>query len=267
MNRRMPYSLFVLIMLIACCCVRQANAQPYYFKHYQVESGLSNNTVFCSIQDKSGFLWFGTKEGLNRFDGYRFKLFMLDEEGQKLQRDFIYCLCNDPQGTLWVGTQKGLYWFDALHEKLVHIMDSLPEINSLQADRTGHLWFISGQTVGRYTIQTHTVKLFAANRYFNASTLCMSEEGDMWFATTDGYLQQFNARTETFNKYSLFSFSGAMSSCSIKKLYPAGKQQLFIGTSCQGLKLFAIATHTCTDMLTYNADRTTVYVRDILQYS
>ena len=41
-------------------------AQPYYFRHYQVESGLSNNAVFATAQDKQGFMWFGTKDGLNR---------------------------------------------------------------------------------------------------------------------------------------------------------------------------------------------------------
>ncbi|MEO7767559.1 MAG: two-component regulator propeller domain-containing protein, partial [Ferruginibacter sp.] len=51
------------------------NAQSYFFRHYQVENGLSNNMVYCSVQDQDGFLWFGTKDGLNRFDGYHFKLF------------------------------------------------------------------------------------------------------------------------------------------------------------------------------------------------
>jgi signal transduction histidine kinase/ligand-binding sensor domain-containing protein len=250
-----------------CWCANRAQAQPYYFRHYQAENGLSNNTVFCSIQDKNGFLWFGTKEGLNRFDGYRFKLFMLDEAAHTLTRDFIYCLCNDLQGNLWVGTQNGLYRYDALHEKLVRVIDSLPEIGSIQVDRSGQLWFLSYQTVCRYNVNKHTVKVFPTSRYFNASSLCLSEEGDMWFATTDGYLQQFNAATETFNRYFLFSLSGDMNSCTIRKLHSAGPHQLFVGTSCQGLKLFDMRTGMCKDMLTYNTDRTTVYIRDILQYA
>ena len=62
------------LLVIACFC--RTNAQPYYFRHFQVENGLSNSTVFCTTQDKNGFLWFGTKDGLNRFDGYHFKLFL-----------------------------------------------------------------------------------------------------------------------------------------------------------------------------------------------
>ena len=73
----------LLLLFVLWLYVNTASAQPYYFKHYQVENGLSNNTVYCSIQDNKGFLWFGTKEGLNRFDGYRFKLFRSDSEGKQ----------------------------------------------------------------------------------------------------------------------------------------------------------------------------------------
>jgi hypothetical protein len=60
----------ICIFIIEC-----VTAQPYYFRHYQVEDGLSNNAVVCCLQDRKGFLWFGTKDGLNRFDGYTFKIF------------------------------------------------------------------------------------------------------------------------------------------------------------------------------------------------
>ena len=87
-----------------------ATAQPYYFRHYQVENGLSHNTVFCTTQDKKGFLWFGTKDGLSRFDGYRFKTFTITpEEKGGLTRDLILSLVTDPKGVVWVGTQKGLF--------------------------------------------------------------------------------------------------------------------------------------------------------------
>jgi len=55
-----------LLFIFLFCFFYNADAQPYYFRHYQVENGLSNNTVNCCTQDKNGFLWFGTKEGLNQ---------------------------------------------------------------------------------------------------------------------------------------------------------------------------------------------------------
>ena len=74
--KRKKYTLIsVLLKAFLLLYSHKMIAQPYFFRHYQVENGLSNNTVYCSIQDKNGFLWFGTKDGLNRFDGFHFKTF------------------------------------------------------------------------------------------------------------------------------------------------------------------------------------------------
>ncbi len=121
----MNHFLRLLFLLLFFRTVVQA--QPYYFRHYQVENGLSNNSVFSSSQDKYGFMWFGTKDGLNRFDGYRFKTFNINSENESsLTRDLIFSLFADKHGTLWVGSQKGLYRFDAQKELLIPFIDTLP---------------------------------------------------------------------------------------------------------------------------------------------
>ncbi|MEC8885050.1 MAG: two-component regulator propeller domain-containing protein, partial [Bacteroidota bacterium] len=70
-------TLFLLVF------VQVVLGQDYYFEHYTVENGLSHNTVLSSLQDSKGFLWFGTKDGLNRFDGYAFKRFQNKPNDQK----------------------------------------------------------------------------------------------------------------------------------------------------------------------------------------
>ncbi|WP_315816232.1 ligand-binding sensor domain-containing protein [Paraflavitalea speifideaquila] len=98
-------------------CTPQGYGQGYYFRHYQVENGLSNNTVFCSVQDKKGFIWFGTKDGINRFDGISFKVFRPDPaDSNSLGNNFAYSLHEDKRGILWVGTREGLYRFNAATE-------------------------------------------------------------------------------------------------------------------------------------------------------
>jgi signal transduction histidine kinase/ligand-binding sensor domain-containing protein len=263
-NRLLP--LFVLLLVLTG--FSKLRAQPYYFRHYQVENGLSNNTVFCSMQDNNGFMWFGTKEGLNRFDGYRFKLFKLgNTDEHNLQKDFIYCLFTDTKGRFWVGTQKGLFQFDTTQEKLVHFFDSLPEVGSIQMDLQERLWFLSGSTICRYDLKKNVLKTFPTSRYFDAYSMCMDSAGGMWFSTWNGILNQFDAAAETFKAHDLFVHSERMPTCFIKKMYPAGKGQLFVGTSCQGIKLFDIPTGTYTDIQMYSEDQTTIYVRDIIQYA
>src|SRR5450631_2266859 len=167
-------------------------AQPYYFKHYQVENGLANSTVFCSEQDKNGFLWFGTKEGLNRFDGYHFKLFARnDAKGAILGSDLIYCLFCDQQGTLWVGGQNGLFRFDQQQEKLIRVIDSLVEINYIQTDDAGNLWFLCLNNVYRYDLRTKKLTHFPEREYFFATSICKSEDGHIWFTTNHGFIKRF----------------------------------------------------------------------------
>ena len=92
----------------------------------------------------------------------------------------------------------------------------------------------------------------------------MSSSGTIWVSTTDGFLQQFDSTAETFHGYNIFEHSPRPTSRHIQKIKPAGPSGLYIGTTSQGLKKFDISTGTYTDILTYNTDKTTIFVRDIL---
>lgn len=267
MKNKLHIILFTLFAGLQLFCTVTSTAQSYFFRNYTVESGLSNNTVYCSIQDSSGFLWFGTKDGVNRFDGYHFKVFNMNDDGRTLETNLIGCLMVDKQNTLWVGCQKGLYTFDRRNERMVRFIDSFPEINAIQTDKHGQLWFISRLTVCRYNFDTKKIKVFAPSTYFEASSLCLSEEGDIWACTPNGLLHRFDEATETFRSYNLFSHSPKASSNAILKIYPAGKGAIFAGTTNQGLKRFDIATSVYSDILMLNPDKTTVYVHDIKKYS
>ncbi len=243
-----------------------ANAQPYYFTHYQVENGLSNNSVYCSLQDKNGFLWFGTKDGLNRFDGYRFKLFnIVSNNESSLSNDLITSLALDDKGTLWVGAEKGLYQFDALTERLIPFIDTLYYISDILIHKNRQLWFISNRTLCRFDSRTKKLKTFPPEIYFPASSMCQTEDGTLWVSSSDGFLQRYNEITQTFTGYSLVAHSPPVASLLIEKILPGNKGTLLIGTSSQGIKQFDIATASYKDLLLYNPDRTNIYVRDILK--
>lgn len=88
------------------------NGNKYYFNHYtSTNSGLLYNSVNEIIQDKKGFIWFGTSSGLSRFDGTRFRNYSKEDLG--LKSAYIIALCTDDEGNVWVGTDQGVAVYNA----------------------------------------------------------------------------------------------------------------------------------------------------------
>ena len=80
-----------------------------------IENGLSNNFVRCIYQDKSGFMWFGTYDGLNRYDGYEFKIFRYNfKNNRTLINNWINAISEDGKGNLWIGTRQGACVYQGL---------------------------------------------------------------------------------------------------------------------------------------------------------
>jgi ligand-binding sensor domain-containing protein/signal transduction histidine kinase len=258
----------ISICLLICLLIGGTGAvsgQSYYFRHYQVENGLSNNAVICSLQDSRGFMWFGTKDGLNRFDGYTFKVFRHNpRDSSSIGSNFIHTLYEGADGTLWVGTEDGLYRYDNSTESF-RLLDVAPkgQVRAIQGDSTGNVWFVSGFSLFRYHPASRQLQYFSVDSFFEASSLCLSPDGNIWVATTDGYLQKHHAGA--FTAYDMFSHSTRPVSRWIEKIASTRDGRILAGTSNQGAKLFDIASGTYTDILAYNDDRTEIFVRNFLQ--
>ena len=82
--------------------------QHLRFDRISLEQGLSQSTVFCMLQDSQGFMWFGTEDGLNKYDGYTFTVYKHDPENPNSLSDYwISAMLEDRSGTLWIGTPEG----------------------------------------------------------------------------------------------------------------------------------------------------------------
>lgn len=242
-------------------------AQPYYFKHYQVENGLSNNTVFCSVQDVRGFMWFGTKDGLNRFDGYSFKTYRHDPANAKtIGNDLIYYLHSDQQGLLWVGTSKGLYSYDPVNESFTLLQNTARlNIHKLQSDDDGNLWIIASSRIYVYNKARKTFYAFGKNAPFNANVVFVAKDKTIWVGTVDGTIEHYDKRSNSFTSYHVMNRNDGGGFGTISAIKEGIGNQLVIGTSTQGLKLFDTQTKVPADLITLNRDKTHIFVRELVK--
>lgn len=102
----------ILLLVILLCC-RHLFADERPVRYLGIEHGLSNNAVTCIYQDAKGFMWFGTYDGLNRYDGYAFKIFRnIIGDTTSLADNAVYNLAGGNDGSLWVGGRKGISIYD-----------------------------------------------------------------------------------------------------------------------------------------------------------
>lgn len=120
LNSKIVFTVFFMLLILMI--QDRMSGQKISFGKYSTENGLSNNRVFCVLQDRYGFLWFGTDDGLNRFDGYEFKVYRNDPANfASLSDNSIRSIFEDRSGYLWIGTKSGeLNRYDPVTDKFEH---------------------------------------------------------------------------------------------------------------------------------------------------
>ena len=256
-------------LLMICCAVPLLSlSQPYYFKHYQVENGLSYSSVFNILQDSRGFMWFGTRDGLNRFDGYTFKVYRhIAGDATSLGSDCINSLFEDDLKNIWVGTDLGLYIYHLETEQFTLFKNTEDkQVYGVTKDSKNNLWMIVNNELCRFDIKARTFHLYKNKDSSKPTAICENNSGELWVSYNDGRLRRYRYKEDTFSSsYDLFSHSEGASSHFIQTIEKVKKDLLFIGTTNQGVKVFNCQSKTYKDVLTYNENRTTIYVRDFLK--
>jgi len=139
--------IFLFIPLLAVNLFAQIRDAK--FEQISLEQGLSQSTVNCIRQDSKGFMWFGTQDGLNKFDGYKFTVFRHDlKDSTTLSSHFIWTIYEDRSGTIWIGTYNGLNKFDRSSQSFKYFQHdpentkslSHNEIHAICEDQFGKLW-------------------------------------------------------------------------------------------------------------------------------
>ena len=228
---------FFLFLLIAFFSSYFLSAQEYYFKHFQVEEGLSNNTVLTSIQDNDGFMWFGTKDGLNRFDGYRFKTYRSNGNPlHSLGSNYIQSL-HEHKGTIWVGTDKGLYHYNKKQDQFTILNEAINDrINDINHDRKGNIWFISGNILYKYATQKKETTTFNPNKYFATTSITRDPKGEIWVSSLNK-IYHYSEENLSFENVVLNPPSNKIN-FRITCIYAVDAENIVIGTQDHGVLIY-----------------------------
>lgn len=195
--------LFLQLMVVGLCSAQPPNL---YFKKITVQNGLSNNKVNCVIQDKRGFIWIGTDDGLNRYDGNNFLIFRSQPERKEgLSGNIITALLEDANGILWIATADGgltRYDYRQPVEKQFKQYrhnssdpHSIPVniINAVTEDKNGYLWLAtSGKRAFRFNKQSQKFDAPIGKGTTTAVALCLDSENKIWVGRQGGGLLKIN---------------------------------------------------------------------------
>ncbi|MFH1942625.1 MAG: two-component regulator propeller domain-containing protein, partial [bacterium] len=195
-----------------------AHEGPIHFHKISIEDGLSQSSVNCILQDRKGFLWFGTQDGLNRYDGYNFKIYKyIPGDPNSPSDNNIISICEDRSGNLWIGTWSGLDRFDPKTERFTHYRYdpanpssvSHNRVNAICEDQSGILWVGTWGGLDRFDPKTEAFRHFRYSPSDSNSliddrinTIYEGRLGYLWIGTSSG-LDRLDPATKEFIHYTI----------------------------------------------------------------
>lgn len=230
--------LITLLSLLTNSLVLQAKNHAYLKNFFTVENGLSNNEVTSIIQDNDGFIWIGTRGGLNRYDGYEFKIFnQIPGDTNSLVNPSVEKLFLDSKGNIWIGSKSGgVSKYDPVTGKFQNLVSNystqseiLPcnRVLSFFEDRKGRIWMGTWENgVIVYDPVTHTSKQYLDGSMI--TSLIESGDGRIWAGT--GQLQEYIESEDKFVRHET-------GSCGQMCFDPV-RNKIWIASGAGGMKLY-----------------------------
>ena len=191
---------------------------PYKVYYYTTEDGLPQNTITSIIKDSRGFLWFGTPNGLCRFDGYQIKVYKSVSVDKGVNQNTINSLCEDDAGNLWIGSSKGLLYFNFQQETFISVDIAGQEmttkkINALRTQQN-ELWLATDNGLYQSTyaivnewpvIETQGLKIYRPAEVYNV--IADTRDYGLLFGSANG-LYRYDSVSRSIIKVDFFSQAG-----------------------------------------------------------
>ena len=272
-----------ILLIIMAVTVAKAQYNDIQFERLNMLDGLSHNAVGNILMDQKGFLWFGTFDGLNRYDGYKITVYKNKRlETNSLGANRISALFEDSKGRIWVGTRGGglnLYDYKNDNFKIYSTENgkSLKQkplsnnIRSITEDKNGNLWLATSHGVDRFNPENETFHHFVHNpddpKSLNSNdvrSIYADAKGAIFIGTDKGRLNHFDYQFQNFKQIPLAN----VNSNPVLVIYQDSEDNLWVGTELNGLYKINLKTNRKTHYINNPADLNSISknsVRDICE--
>ncbi|SMD32777.1 Signal transduction histidine kinase [Reichenbachiella faecimaris] len=241
--------------LLLFLCYLNTEAQISRFSHIGVSEGLSHGWAKCIEKDNQGYLWVGTVNGLNRYDGNEFKVFKnIKNSPNTISDNFIQAIESDQQGNMWIGTYSGgLNRYDPLTETFVSYRNAPKKLNSISDDRIhaitqdskGRLWVGTARGLDLYDYENdhfnpYYMLVKDRPKFIRGIVACIYEDRDdnIWVGTDSG-LYKIDAETGRFVGFSHNpSDRSSLSHPYVTSIYQDAASNIWVGTWGGSVNLF-----------------------------
>lgn len=261
LNRASNYILTAIVITILTAGVLLpapllAQQKNLKFERLDINNGLSQNNVLCVLQDSRGFIWIGTRDGLNRYDGYKFTVYRNDTYNPKsISGNFITSIAEDNDGNIWAATKSnGLNRYDRRTDCFSRYSSEHPgknhlpsnELSSLTKDHQGKIWIgtadaglvvldpVTGKTT-HYVAQSHKA---GALHHRYARYVMEDSKHNIWVALYGGGVDMLDRITNRFTHYSYDPLDNtSLSSNNSYTIFEDSRHRIWIGTEDAGVNL------------------------------
>lgn len=236
---RLRTSILFLVMSLVLPAMAMANNMKYSFKHITSADGLSASNVKSILRDSRGFMWFGTKNGLNVYDGKEIDHLRCFDREKKHGNDNIGALYEDKNGLIWIGTDRGVFIYDPMMSEFEYLDERTDSgamadnyVLDIDGDPLDNIW-IHLPTKGLFRYGDGKLEYYANpesgdfNHYYSDFTI--TESGDIYAVSNKSEIFKFDQKRREFVR--IFANDGLMPSASyFNKIISTREYGLLIGT-------------------------------------
>lgn len=270
--------LFVAYLTFSTSISSQTLENKIYFENLSIHNGLSLNTVTCIIQDDLGFMWFGTKDGLNRYDGVSFDVYGRSEtSGNSLNNNFIRQLYQDKSGIIWIGTDAGIYQYLPKEEKF-SLFDTLSDnsrtkvkksISDIYEDKLGQIWIAAeSQGLFCYNKKNETFIHYPLDDHVNllANVECLFTDANdrMWIGTFGTGLYYSEDGLQTIQPYKTDAGEILFEDDVVTNIKMGNYNCLYVSSNKQGLIEINLSTNKSKKLIYKDEKGDNIYIRDFI---